>query len=375
VLNEYGAFRYKSKVETQDPLSHHLIIHAYLGDHDTDHPAWGAWTCKGGLKNGDPCDPKDLDSCGAAGICGSEPRRSVACIGFGPPDYNATTAPAFGGAQQPLAVSRWAPGVYSELPAKGIIVWNTHAFNLTQRPAKVEAWVNMEFAAPAEQQFRVQGGILDPRFQIFAMNVPPFQEQEVCHYFTFPRGARVFEITSHMHQRGRLFRIWDPSDELIYTSTQYNDPVQLVFDEPIQLDSPEEAERTYRYCAIYDNGKSDESKVKRSSNSPLPPPPFPPLPCNPTHCVSGNPKAACVGGTKAARDQSCDSSAGEGDGLCDACTLTGGVTTEDEMFLFLSYYYCSPDFPDTCKDEYGFLGGGNNGGSSRTSFQDEFDPE
>ena len=36
----------------------------------------------------------------------------------------------------------------------------------------------------------------------------------------------------------------------------------------------------------------------------------------------------------------------------------GRFTTEDEMFLFLAYYYCSPDFPDTCKNEYGFLGGG-----------------
>ena len=28
-----------------------------------------------------------------------------------------------------------------------------------------------------------------------------------------------------------------------------------------------------------------------------------------------------------------------GDGLCDACTLFGGVTTEDEMFLLLGNYF------------------------------------
>jgi len=366
----FGAFRYQKKVETQDPLSHHLIIHTYLGEHGPEHPAWGAWTCKGGLKEGQTCDPKDLDFCGA-GVCGSEPKRSVACIGFGPPDYNATTAPAFGGSQQPLAVSKWAEGVYSQIPIKGMVIWNSHAFNTTKRPAKVEAWVNFDFAFPEDQQYPVQGGILDPDNRIFAMNVPAFQEQEVCHQFTFPQGARLFELTSHMHSRGRLFRIWNPQNELIYTSTQYNDPIQLTFDPPLELDGASAADRTYRYCAIYDNGKSEPARVKRRTGSPLPPPPFPPTRCSPTHCVSGKPQAPCSGSGDAARNASCDSSPGAGDGLCDACTLRGGVTTEDEMFLFLAYYYCSPDFPETCKDEYGFLNGGNQGGgSSRTAFTD-----
>ena len=40
----------------------------------------------------------------------------------------------------------------------------------------------------------------------------------------------------------------------------------------------------------------------------------------------------------------CDSSPGAGDGLCDACTVNGGVTTEDEMFLILGAYYMeTPD--------------------------------
>ena len=32
---------------------------------------------------------------------------------------------------------------------------------------------------------------------------------------------------------------------------------------------------------------------------------------------------------------SCDSSMGAGDGFRDACTLTGGATTEDEMFILV----------------------------------------
>src|SRR5262249_33846621 len=156
----------KKKIETQDPLSHHLIIHAYLGQYGPEHPSWGAWTCKGGVKNGETCDPKDPTSCGDDGACGSEPKRTVACIGFGPPDYTEVNAPAFGGTQQPLSVSKWSPGVFSEIPVKGIIVWNAHAFNTSNRPAKVEAWVNFDFALPAEQVSPVQGGLLETQ-QIF----------------------------------------------------------------------------------------------------------------------------------------------------------------------------------------------------------------
>jgi hypothetical protein len=362
VYADFTAFRYKKKVETQDPLSHHLIIHTYLGQYGPENPGWGAWTCKGGNKNGETCDPKDLNFCGADSVCGSEPKRSVACLGFGPPDFDtASTAPAFGGSQQPLSISKWADGVYSELPVKGIIVWNSHAFNLTKRPAKVEAWVNFDFATPPEQLYPVQGGLLGVD-KIFIMTVPPFQRKRYCATHTYPQGTRLFELGSHMHKRGKLFQIYEPDGtpdgRLIYTSTQYNDPVQLDFDPPITLDNPDPATRTYRYCAEYDNGLTTASEVKRCSNSPPPPPPAV-LQCTPTFCAEGKVGQQCGAGNAAAKDASCDTTPGAGDGRCDAATLRGGFTTEDEMFLLISYYFCSPDFPDTCTNSYGFLGNGN----------------
>ena len=42
-------------------------------------------------------------------------------------------------------------GVYEEAPLKGILVWNSHAFNLTGEPANLDMWINFEFAAPQEQ--------------------------------------------------------------------------------------------------------------------------------------------------------------------------------------------------------------------------------
>jgi hypothetical protein len=102
------------------------------------------------------------------------------------------------------------------------------------------------------------------------------------------------------------------------------------------------AARTLTYCNVYDNGYSDPDQVKKQSTSP--PTPFgfaaPGGPCRePSGCTEGNVGAACSGNTDAARDTSCDSSPGTGDGVCDACPLRGGVTTEDEMFIMMGGFY------------------------------------
>ncbi|GIW42290.1 MAG: hypothetical protein KatS3mg076_2867 [Candidatus Binatia bacterium] len=332
-------FRVKKRTETQDPLSHHLIVNLYLGKYGLDHPSWGAWTCKGGRYDGQTCDPTDPASCGVEGVCGSEPKRSVACIGFGPPDFNQLTAPAIGGTQESVVSTNYPHGVYQELPVEGVVVWNSHAFNLTDRPAAVRAWMDLFFAGPDEQLYPVQGGLLEVD-HIFDMSqgggVPPFGTKEVCNTLTFPKGTRLFELSSHTHKRGKLFRYWNPQGELIYQSTQYNDPVQLVFDPPLALDSDDPADRTFRYCALYDNGATNPAEVKRRSTSPLPPPPAPPVPCHPTHCAEGRIGAPCGGPTDHA---TCDTEPGKGDGMCDACPLLGGFTTEDEMFLPIAFYY------------------------------------
>ena len=39
-------------------------------------------------------------------------------------------------------------------------------------------------------------------------------------------------------------------------------------------------------------------------------------------------------------DDRCASRQDAGDGVCDACPLRGGVTTDDEMFILLGAYYC-----------------------------------
>jgi hypothetical protein len=134
----------------------------------------------------------------------------------------------------------------------------------------------------------------------------------------------------------------DPEESLLYVSQIYNDPLVLrLGDEPLYFNSPSADERALTYCALYDNGHVDPAEVKMRSTSPEPPINLPiGGPCDmPTHCTTGQPQEPCSGGTLEERNQSCDSSDDAGDGTCDACTLVGGVTTEDEMFILLGKYF------------------------------------
>jgi len=433
-------FRYYRNQIRQNPGSHHLIVSTYIGPTAVDDPVWGPFTCKGGPDDGKSCAPKDPNSCAGDGLCGSEPQTSIACTGHGPADAFANS-PQFSGTQESSSSLNFPDGVYGEIPLKGIIVWNSHAFNLTDEDGPIDAWLNFEFAADQE---RPAGNIFDIS-QIFKMRAAPFTADEVCNHHILPRNARLFELGSHMHKRGKRFRIFDgmftcrgganngeacspygpdedfetedicagapceanappplgdcdgdllvsvsdlvigvnialetqpmsrcadfdkdgsgsvtvaelvsavraalnptladADDSLLYSSFIYDDPVTLRFDPPLEFpDTQKTPARALTYCAVYDNGFTDPDQVKKKSTSPLPPNGTPiGGPCGtPIGCTEGNVGATCSGASADARDASCDSSPGAGDGVCDACMLRGGVTTEDEMFVLLGLYY------------------------------------
>ena len=58
--------------------------------------------------------------------------------------------------------------------------------------------------------------------------------------------------------------------------------------------------------------------------------------CSPVACVSGQIGAPCDGPDD---DATCDSAPDADDGWCDAYAITGGESTENEMFLILGMYY------------------------------------
>ena len=89
-------FRYKRIEARQDPLSHHAVVLPYLGATPIDDPIWGPFTCGGGARDGQSCDPTDLESCGsrrrvrAASRC--RPSAASASGPATPASASATTA-------------------------------------------------------------------------------------------------------------------------------------------------------------------------------------------------------------------------------------------------------------------------------------------
>ena len=114
----------------------------------------------------------------------------------------------FTGTQETATTITYAPGVYNEIPLKGMIIWNSHAFNLTDENGKVEAWINLYFAPPEEQLYPVtQIFVADPPI-LFKMNVPPFQAEEVCNIFTPPpNAAAVRAQLAHARARQALAHV------------------------------------------------------------------------------------------------------------------------------------------------------------------------
>jgi hypothetical protein len=199
-------FRYKRINARQDPLSHHAVVIPYSGVAGIHDPVWGAFACGGGERDGQPCEPTDPDSCGAEGVCGSTPKPTVGCIGYGPGDASIGVGNDSLFNTMAAGLGR-VSGVYAEAPLRGLLVWNSHAFNVTQVPGKLDIWVNLEFADPDEQLHQLQR--FTEVFVQFAIDVPPFQTQEICAHYELPRGVKLLELSSHNHRRGKRFRIWE----------------------------------------------------------------------------------------------------------------------------------------------------------------------
>jgi hypothetical protein len=368
--DQFGAgrrcFAFGRNELAQDGQSHHSIITVYTPDSDPNGGDWGPWACLGGPNDGDACDPTVADPCGERAMCTTPVRTSVACIGYphAPRDFSgfgagaiagaSETRVALSGAQESTFIDDPQIGVYSLLPLRGFIAWNSHGFNLTTKDTSIEQWVNLTFV-PEENRTWIREQIFDAS-EIFAMStVPPFEKREVCMTFTLPQYSQLMSLSSHMHEKGELFQIWLPPNEPCagsegcavpegdadYVSSLYNDPLYTYYDPPLAYDDEGEVARTFRACAVYDNGADDPFEVKRESTKPDAPT------CNfpPAHCGCDAEDRACFGGAN--EGMSCggdDSVCGEG-GICDACPVWGGITTADEMFIPLGSYFVRPPSP------------------------------
>ena len=319
-----GSFYINDTVTRGDPHSHHFVVtNSGLDASFLDDPSFGAWSCRSGPRKGEACDPRDADSCGG-GLCASEPADSVACIGFGPKEASIDVAlGSIGGPSR--------AGYYAVRPLKGILYWNSHAFNLTTSDHELHTRVNLYYATDR----RVRGELATDSSNIYIQSgQPPFTEETYCASHVVPRGVEMFRLVSHTHKRGGRFWVTDPSGVQIYESFVYSDPVFQEYDPPIVYDSPNAADRTLTYCAVYNNGVNPDGSPNTRTVTKLSSMPDR-TSCRPVACTEGQVGAPCNG---ADDDAACDSTPGAGDGVCDACPITAGVTTENEMFIVIPYY-------------------------------------
>src|SRR5215472_304594 len=83
-------------------------------------------------------------------------------------------------------------GVLAQIPMKGILYWNSHAFNLTDEDTTMHARLNYYFAS--SQRYPIQ-----PIFNInaiFNADAAPYTTQTICNDQQLPQGARLFELSS-----------------------------------------------------------------------------------------------------------------------------------------------------------------------------------
>ena len=332
-------FRFNVQDLRQDPQSHHLILNRYVGSAaDVHDPSFGNWTCNGGETPGKACEPTNLQSCGT-GTCTSTIQQSFACNGYGPLVLG-NNHYSIGGAQQAQMHSQLGDGVFAQIPMKGILFWNSHAFNLTDEDTVMHGRMNYNFAS--DTRYPVVN-IFDASM-IFSAHTPPYQTSTLCNDFVLPQGARLFNLSSHTHKHGKHFTIQLAGGSTIYESFVYNDPVNQTYDPPLAFDSPDAAQRTLHYCSLYNNGMAadgspDPDAVTRFSR--IPPSALRTFgACIPKACAAGKIGAPCNGTSD---NRTCDSAPGANDGLCDACAIKGGESTENEMFILIGGYYIDPN--------------------------------
>lgn len=362
-----SAFFYDGYEVRQDALSHHLIF--FRGEHVDGTPLepedLSGWTCADGDVDGSPCDPRDADACGT-GYCRTPVQSSLACIGYQTSDEDAFFPSEELAVQQAQSTQNLYPGTFRELPIRGVVLWNSHAFNLTTEDHLLRGRINLRFATDRRHTQQRAGGF-DTAFGIPTLlfeGAPPYTEDVMCEHMVLPQGTRITGISSHTHRQGKHFWYELPSGEHIYDSFIYNDPLNYFPEEPLAFDDPDPAQRTLKYCALFRNGVDEDGnplpeEVTRASRIEYAIPLFPGSTfgfCEPTHCVNeGQYHVECDDGiddNRAGDDAACDSSPGAGDGVCDACPITGGVTTENEMFGALIWYFITDGYPDDVPVEF-----------------------
>ncbi|MET0343102.1 MAG: hypothetical protein ABW252_18990 [Polyangiales bacterium] len=331
----------------QDSQSHHLVLWNPKKALTSVPAGEAGWTCRGGTRAGQRCEARNGGAdCGEGSVCAGKSTPGTLCgldttaIASGnifTPEALAGIFEIFAGGGLPAQIAntqspqQYTPpldGVFSEIPLKGILWFNSHAFNLTDEDTELEARVNYFYAKDRKREMRPVN-VAENNW--IADGQAPFTRKTYCKKHVVPLNHSLAMMTGHTHRRGEHFWVTDAAKKKIYESFDYNDAEYRHYTPWLEFTSPNNADRTLEYCATFNNGltkddKPDLNLVTRKSRMPSG------TSCVPTACVAGKVTAACK------TNAECDSAPGRGDGSCDACPIKGGQTTENEMFVMMPWY-------------------------------------
>jgi hypothetical protein len=145
----------------------------------------------------------------------------------------------FAGAQTPEMDYTFPAGVALNLPANFALDFNTHFVNRGSDAITGEAFANL-YTVDASAVQNVAKTLNLPNNSI---SLPAGQRTTLTKEFTLPAGARIFMLTSHMHQLGERFRILIKGGardgQLLYETTDWTHPDIKTFSPVLQLGANE----------------------------------------------------------------------------------------------------------------------------------------
>lgn len=268
----------------QDPTSHHMVLWRPFSGWQPD-PNDGTWHCAGGDNPGAACNPDHGSAdCKGNGVCAGKTFNGTYCTQefgdtnalFGNGNSNANPFNAIVGGLQVLLAGmpeqlagtqspqeRIDPvdGVYWEIPLKGVLWYNSHAFNVWDDPTVLHAWSNFYFAKKRERRLIGYNQVYNrtPDGQ------PPFTEKSYCRNYTIPQNYSVATISGHTHRHGVRFWVNDPSGKLMYENFNYSDPKYNRYAPYLEFPSTDDAQRTLEFCATVQQRRQEGRLLRYQS--------------------------------------------------------------------------------------------------------------
>lgn len=140
-----------------------------------------------------------------------------------------------GGGTDPNSDYTFPEGTALKLPANSSVDLNPHYFNKTKDNLYGENYVNL-YTVPASQVKNVVSMI---DFNNSNFTLPPNKTTIITKNFTFDTDVAIVSLTSHSHERGKLFQIkikgGTRDGEIIYEETDWEHPKVINYTKPILL--------------------------------------------------------------------------------------------------------------------------------------------